>query len=79
MNRNTLLAGTAIVALMASAVVSAAERADTQIASSESNEQMCARWAGNQNLQGAAQAEYVKDCMLDLRVPEKKEGGDGGD
>jgi len=75
MNRNILLAGTAIVALMASAA-QAAEQASIQVASAETSKQMCARWAGHQNLQGAAQVEYIKDCQLDLRVPDKAEGDD---
>jgi len=75
MNRNILLAGTAIVALMASAA-QAAEQSSIQVASTDTHEQMCARWAGHQNLQGTAQAEYIKDCRLDLRVPDKKEGDD---
>ena len=76
MIRKSLLVGTAIVTLMATAAF-AAEQSGTQAASSETNEQKCARWASYQKLQGAAQAEYIKDCLFDLRVPEKK--GSGGD
>jgi hypothetical protein len=77
MNRNILLASTAIVALLAS-VAQAAEQSAIQTSSSETHEQMCARWAGHQNLQGVAQVEYIKDCQLDLRVPDKNnEEGDG--
>jgi hypothetical protein len=72
MNRNILLTGIAIVALVASA----AQAAEQSTTSAETHEQMCARWAGHQNLQGAAQAEYIKDCKLDLRVPDKHEEGD---
>jgi len=76
MNRNILLAGTAIVALVASAA-QATEQSNIQLASAESHEQMCARWAGHQNLQDKAKADYIKDCQLDLRVPDKsEEGGD---
>lgn len=76
MNRNILFAGTVIVALAASAA-QAAEQSNIQLASAESHEQMCARWAGHQNLQGTAKADYIKDCRLDLRVPDKsEEGGD---
>jgi len=75
MNRNILLAGTAFVALAASAA-QATEQSNIQLASAESHEQMCARWAGHQNLQGTAKADYIKDCQLDLRVPDKSEEGD---
>lgn len=74
MNRNILLTGTAVLALLASAV-SAAEIPSIQVASGETNDQKCARWAGYQGLKGATLAEYVKDCQLELRVPDKEEGG----
>lgn len=74
MNRNALLTGAAFMALMASASF-AAEQSNTQVASSETSDQKCARWADHQNLQGAVKAEYIKDCQLDLRVPEKNSGG----
>lgn len=76
MNRNILLVGTAIVVLMTSAA-QAAGKSKAEAASGESQEQQCARWAGNQNLQGADKAEYMKDCPRDLRVPDKKDDGDG--
>jgi hypothetical protein len=69
MNRKLFLAGTAVVALMASS-------AQTNAQSNESNEQMCSRWAGYQNLQGSTQKEYLKDCQLNLRFPDKEEGDD---
>jgi len=69
MNRKFFLAGTAVVALRTSSVQTTAQ-------SNESHEQMCARWAGIQNLQGSSQAEYMKDCQLNLRVPDKEDGGD---
>ena len=78
MNRNILLAGGAVIALISSAVP-AAEKTDTKAGASETNEQKCERWADHGKLQGAAKAEYIKDCLIDLRVPEKQEGGGGDD
>ena len=78
MKRNILLAGAAVMVLMASAVP-AAEQSDTQVVAGETNEQKCERWADHQKLQGTAKAEYIKDCLIDLRVPEKQEGGGDGD
>jgi hypothetical protein len=69
MNRKIFLAGSVVVALMTFSVQSNAQ-------SNETNEQMCARWAGYQGLQGSSQAEYLKDCQLNLRVPDKEDGGD---
>ena len=65
MNRKLFLASTAVVALMSSSVQA-----------NETFEQSCTRWAGYQNLQGSAKAEYLKDCQLNLRLPDKDDGGD---
>lgn len=75
MNRKILLASAAIAVLMSSTAL-AAENPNIQVASAETSEQMCARWAGHQNLQGADKAGYIKDCQLDLRVPDKDAGGE---
>jgi len=74
MIRNSLLVGAAFVSLMATAVF-AAEQSSTQGAPGETNDQKCARWGSYQKLQGRALEEYIKDCQLDLRVPEKQGGG----
>ena len=74
MHRNILLAGAAVLTLIASAVP-AAEKTDAKAGAGagETNEQKCERWANHGKLQGAVKAEYIKDCLIDLRVPDKKE------
>jgi hypothetical protein len=73
MKHITMLAGTTALVLGLS-VVQAAEQT-SQLGTGETHEQKCARWADYQGLAGDKRAEYQQDCLLDLRVPDKENGG----
>jgi len=70
------LISVAVVAMSAS--VWAAEPAKSQW-SLESSEQKCNRWADYDSLQGDKRAEFLKDCLIELRVPDKQEESGGGE
>ena len=59
--------------------VQASEPATQQVAASETFEQKCGRWADYQSLKDKARAEYVQDCVRELRFPDKPSEGGGGD
>lgn len=66
-----------IVALSLSLGLSAAQAAEpaSQVASGETHDQMCGRWASYQGLKDGALSEYVQDCLRELRIPDKADGG----
>jgi len=70
MKRTLLMTGAVAAVLLSSAVV-AADQPPAQTAG-ETNDQKCGRWADYQGLNNDARAEYVKDCLIDLKVPEKQ-------
>jgi len=57
--------------------LSAVQAADPaqQVASGETHEQMCGRWAEYQGLKDSVYTEYVQDCLRELRIPDKADGG----
>lgn len=65
-------------ALAMSAAVWAAEPAKS-IWGSETSEQKCNRWADYDNLKNEKRAEFIKECLFDLRVAEVKQEDGGGD
>lgn len=66
-----------IIALTLGLGLSAARAAEPalQVASAESNDQKCGRWADYQGLKDGARSEYVQDCLRELRIPDKADGG----
>jgi len=58
----------------------AAEPAKQQVAAApESFDQKCGRWADYQGLKDKDRAEYVQDCVRELRFPDKPAAGGDGD
>lgn len=43
----------------------------------ETSEQKCERWAGQTNVDPKDKVQFLKDCLLDLRVPDENGGGGG--
>jgi hypothetical protein len=66
-----------IVAVALGLGLSAARAAESaqQIASGETNEQKCGRWAEYQGLKDSVHAEYIQDCLRELRHPDNADGG----
>lgn len=67
----------ALVIALVAGNTQAAEPAAPGPLAGETPDQKCARWADHQGLKDQARTEYIKDCLLDLRVPDKKK--DQGD
>lgn len=66
-----------VTALTLGLGLSAAQAAEPaqQVASGETHEQKCGRWADYQGLKDNVRAEYVQDCLRELRNPDKPSGG----
>lgn len=75
MNKLHLVA--AITALSVGAPAALATGTAPAFPVGESHEQKCNRWASYDDLKGDKLAGYVKDCMLDLRVPDAPDDGGG--
>jgi len=74
MKQIKMLIGVTAVAISATVLATEAARA---LPNGETNEQKCGRWADYDSLQGDKRAEFLKDCLIDLKVPDaQEEGGD---
>jgi len=74
MKQIKMLIGVAAVAISATAWAAEPAR---PLPINETNEQKCNRWADYDSLQGGRRAEFLKDCLIDLKVPDvQEEGGD---
>jgi len=75
--KTTLLCSAIALALTGAAVYAAEPAQPLQIASAETFEQQCGRWADFQNLKDNVRAEYITDCLRELHHPDKPDqGGD---
>jgi len=72
MKQIKILIGAAAVAMSASAW---AMEPAKPLSINETNEQKCNRYADYDNLQGEKRSEFVKDCLIELKVPDTQESG----
>ncbi|UCH53176.1 MAG: hypothetical protein JSW09_11455 [Pseudomonadota bacterium] len=80
MNRLNILLGATLFTLGTAPLMAANMLTPNDpIPANETSQQKCDRWADYRKLSGAERTEFVKDCLLDLRVPEEQEGGGDGD